>query len=540
MRISTILLFAVLFLSLTLFTNDSEKFRANEEVLSQIFRDIDAYYVDETNPDEIQRTAIDAVLKSLDPYSYFISEAEQEARSQAWKGVAYSGIGIQFIMKEDIGPMITEITEGYPAHKAGLIYGDVILAANETSLKNISLDSSLKILRGAKGSELHLQIDRRKQEFGVNLIREEIRSKAVKYAEKLDERTGYILFAHFLEGSGEELKEHVLRLKKEGVQQLILDMRGNSGGLVVEAVKAANIFLSKGKNIVRFKGRAKEWNTDNPCHEAATDTLIPLVVLIDQSSISAAEIFAGAMQDYDRAILLGRRSFGKGLVQGTRFLPHGNSIYMSSAKYYTPSGRCIQELDYRKKDKEARPEKIHAMDSIHFKTQNGRTVKANGGITPDVLSELTPASSMLQSLQNAGLIRDFVFEKQFDESKYKAIESKLLSQFKSYVVQSKKQIQFKEDETFEAFIRNIKEQGRYEASKIEIEKLKNQLQDQKIVEIEKHSDEILRAIRLEMAWQNGNLKNKIRVSLVNDEDVIKSKIFLADTILFAKTLNVKN
>ena len=367
-------------------------------------------YVDPVHSPGLMQAGINAFLKLLDPFNVYTDSADISARRNAWKGILYSGIGVN-ILHRDSFVVVTQITEGYPAMKAGLRVGDKLLSAGGISLKNKPLTEITPLLKGAEGSTLQLVVDRPGiGQKNFTLSRERIFSKSITWYGMIDDSTGYIRCSQFLENSYDTLLSAFHSLKKHAqLKRLVLDFRDNIGGLVQEAVNAVNIFLPKGKIVCSLQSKNNAGGNYNyTTTSEALDTLIPLVILVNHNTISAGEIFTGAMQDYDRAVIIGERTYGKGYVQGTHNLAHGAQLYVTSARYYTPSGRCLQAMDLTHKYIDGKVNLISDSLKQVFYTRHHRPVHSNGGVEPDIpVPAENTTNEMLTALQNCNLPGDF-------------------------------------------------------------------------------------------------------------------------------------
>ena len=511
---------------------------------SAFFRELNAGYVDEPDPELLSRAAIDATLKSVDPYSYYISAKEQADRQKAWKGILYGGFGVN-IVQRDSEITVTDVTADYPAAQNDIRPGDRILAVDNFRLRGLPFDSALKHLRGDPGSEVKLQIKRQEALLEKTLQRAEIRNRAVQCVTTLEHKIGYILFSHFLDGSADDLRNSIQQLKtKDGITSLVLDIRGNSGGLVVEAVKAANIFLRKNLNIVTLKGRQAVWNYDNLTFNDPLDTILPLVVLTDNNSISAAELFAGAIQDYDRGLIVGRKTFGKGLVQGTHHLPNGHSLYVTSARYYTPSGRCIQELDYMHKDANGKASKVP--DSLRqvFHTASGRLVYNIGGIAPDIAVETKLSqNSMVERLRNAELLNDFANNyRNAHESICDAKEFRLndedFEQFKAWLHKSDYPFKTETEEAFDKLIAQASKAHIAASINKEQASIQKKLRQDRIAQIELNKPAICSALSKEICTRFYHNAGRIANALPADPDVLAACEVLKNQSLYRAKLRL--
>jgi carboxyl-terminal processing protease len=382
----------------------------NLDVFTTLFRELMIYYVDPTEPQELVTTGIDAMLVSLDPYTQFIPESEADDYRFMTTG-QYGGIGALIGQREgDV--IITDPYEGYPAQKAGLMSGDIIKAIDGKSVKGKEYDDVSKMLKGQPNTSISITVLRpgTTQEITRTLQREEIQIKNVPYYGLLDNSVGYIRLSGFTDDAGREVKDAVQDLKKKGAKGIILDVRSNPGGLLNEAVNVVNVFVDRGQEVVSTRGKMKEWDKTYKALNAAIDTKIPLAVLVNPNAASASEIVSGALQDLDRAIVIGQRTFGKGLVQTTRPLSYNAQLKITTAKYYIPSGRCIQALDYTHRKADGSVDKVADSLVNEFKTSQGRKVYDGGGISPDYTTEIPVYSSISQSLASHYLLFDYATE----------------------------------------------------------------------------------------------------------------------------------
>ena len=356
------------------------------ELMDQIYENLDLYFVDDVQPGKLSKVAIDAMLKELDPYTVYYAEANIEDYRLMTTG-QYGGIG-SLIKKADEYVYISEPYEGNPAQKSGLRAGDKILEVDGKTMFNKPSDQVSDALKGPKGTVVKILVERFNEGNKlIEITRDEIKIPDVPYYGIIKEKVGYISLNSFTQTASEEVKKGIIAMQKEGMEQLILDLRGNGGGLLIEAVKIVNFFVPKDKVVVFTKGRVKEENHVYKTMEVPIALGLPLIVLIDEGSASASEIVAGSLQDLDRAVIIGEQSYGKGLVQRTYDLKYGSKVKITIAKYYTPSGRCVQRLEYYDKESGAKPKEISDSLLRKFKTQNGRDVIDGRGIDPDLAIE---------------------------------------------------------------------------------------------------------------------------------------------------------
>lgn len=390
-RPSTILIVVLIAASSLLtvsFVNKNFEIAKNLDIFNTLFRELTIHYVDDINTAQLMKTGIDEMLASLDPYTNYIPESDIEDVRFMTTG-QYGGIGA-LIMRRGDYIFISETYEGFPADNAGLLPGDKILEINGHSARDRNQEEVSTLLKGQPGTEVVLVFERggHDEPLTKTLIREVVKIDNIPYYGMLDETTGYIKLTSFTQNAGREVKEAFNTLKNENnLQNIVLDLRGNGGGLLNEAVNITNIFVEKGNVVVKTKGKIEEKNMINRTLNNAIDENIPLVVLVDQGSASASEIVAGAIQDFDRGVIIGQRTFGKGLVQNVVPLSYNTQMKVTVAKYYIPSGRCIQAIDYAHRNEDGSVAAIPDSLKVAFETRNGRTVYDGGGIEPDIFIE---------------------------------------------------------------------------------------------------------------------------------------------------------
>ena len=371
------------------------------EIFTTLFKTVNSNYVDETNPGELMDKAIKSMLSDLDPYTNYFNE-QDVVKFKINNTGEYTGIGAMITRKEG-KLIIKEPYKGFPADKAGLKAGDEIIQIGDVSLSDFKDDAS-QLLKGTKNTKVDIKYIRQGKTMDTQLVLSEVEIKAVPFFAKIDEKTGYIVLSQFNKKATLETKEALEQLKREGAERIILDLRGNPGGLLNEAVSICNLFVPKNEIIVTTKSKIDKHNNTYKTMREPIDLEIPLVILVDGKSASASEIVAGALQDLDRAVIIGSRSFGKGLVQRPVDLTYGTQIKITISRYFTPSGRCIQALDYLHKDKDGKAIRTDATKYNAFKTRKGRTVYDGGGILPDVELAETKLSTITEALvRNDGI-----------------------------------------------------------------------------------------------------------------------------------------
>jgi carboxyl-terminal processing protease len=405
--LGSLLVFLAVSVALVTPNNKYFEIARNLDIFATLFKEVNAFYVDEVEPEKIIKIGIDAMLASLDPYTNYIPEEDLGAYSLMITG-QYAGIGSMIgVINGKI--MVTMPNEGFPAANAGLKIGDEVVSVNGTDVKGKSTAEVSKLLKGAAGTEVIVSVERMGHEkpLDFTIKRAQITLPNVPYYGLIDGNKGYIKLVEFTTEAGKDVKTAVENLKSSGATSIILDVRGNPGGLLHEAVNICNVFIPKGKVVVETKGKMTQWNQVYKTLNGGSDTKTPLVVLTSQGSASASEIVSGTIQDYDRGVLVGRRTFGKGLVQATRPLGYNSQLKVTTAKYYIPSGRCIQALDYAHRNDDGSVGKIADSLMVAFKTSNGRTVYDGGGVNPDIKVNEEYYSSLTISLLNKGLIFDY-------------------------------------------------------------------------------------------------------------------------------------
>ena len=387
------------------FKDDFFEISKQIEIFTTLFKTINQNYVDDTNPAELMDKAIKSMLADLDPYTNYFNE-QDVIKFKINNTGEYTGIGAMITRKED-KLIIKEPYKGFPADKAGLKAGDEITQIGDVLLADFKDDAS-QLMKGAKGTKIKINYLRQGKPMSTQLILDEVAVKAVPFYGMVDDKTGYIVLTQFNQKASYETKEALEKLKDDGATQIVLDLRGNPGGLLNEAVTICNLFVPKDEIIVTTKSKNSKYNNTYKTNKDPIDTEIPLVVIVDGRSASASEIVSGALQDLDRAVVIGSRSFGKGLVQRPIDLTYGTQVKVTISKYYTPSGRCIQALNYSQKDKNGKAIRTEEKNFNAFKTKKGRTVYDGGGILPDVVLENTKTSAIAEALQKNDGIFNYV------------------------------------------------------------------------------------------------------------------------------------
>ena len=387
------------------FKNDFFEIAKQIEIFTTLFKEVNNNYVDESNPGDLMDKAIKGMLASLDPYTVYFNE-QDVLRFKINNTGEYTGIGALISQKE--GQLIVrEVYKNFPADKAGLKPGDLITKIGDVPITDFKDDAS-QLLKGVKNTKIAIQFNRQGQSKTTEIILDEVGIKSVPYYAKIDEKTGYIVLARFNQKASNEMKQALEDLKRQGAERIVLDLRGNPGGLLNEAVNICNLFVPKNEIIVTTKSKNEKYNNTYKTQNEPVDTQIPIVIIVNDRSASASEIVSGALQDLDRAVIVGSRSFGKGLVQKPIDLTYNTQLKVTISRYYTPSGRCIQALDYSNKDKNGSATRTQEKNYNAYKTRKGRTVYDGGGILPDVQLEETKTSVIANVLEKNEAIFDFV------------------------------------------------------------------------------------------------------------------------------------
>ena len=398
------LLAITVFITGTAFQNDFFEIAKQIEIFTTLFKEVNMNYVDDTNPGDLMDTAIKSMLKDLDPYTNFMNEQDVEAARINNTG-DYIGIGAKVRTLND-KLVIVEPYKDYPADKAGLKAGDEIIKVGNVLLENYKDDAG-ELLKGAPGTTVEVTYKRQGNTKTSTINRAEVEIKAVPHFSMINEKTGYIVLSQFSEKAASQTSYAVRDLKAQGAKRLVLDLRGNPGGLVNEAIDIVNMFIPKGQVVVTTKSKVKKYNRTYYTQREPIDTEIPLMVLIDGNSASASEIVSGSLQDLDRAVIVGSRSFGKGLVQRPKLLTYGTQIKITISRYYTPSGRCIQALDYWHRNDKGEAVRVKQENYNEFKTKNGRKVFDGGGVFPDEEMNSSKNTALTKAIENDNLIFDY-------------------------------------------------------------------------------------------------------------------------------------
>jgi len=514
----------------------------NLDIFITLFKELNLYYVDETQPGDLVEKGIDGMLLSLDPYTTYIPETDIEDYRFMTTG-QYGGIGAM-IRKKDSLMVVAEPYEGFPAMKAGLLAGDVILEVNGKSTEGKSTGDISSFLKGQPQTEVKVTIKRFgvDKPFDVTIKREEIQIKSVPYLGMLNEEVGYLNLSSFTDNCSQDVKDAVVELKAKGMKKLVLDLRGNPGGLLKEAVALSNLFVSKGEMIVSTKGKVKEWNKDYKATQSPLDKDMPLAVLVNRGSASASEIVSGVIQDLDRGVIIGERTFGKGLVQTTRPLSYNSQLKVTTAKYYIPSGRCIQALDYSNRNEDGSVGKVPDSLITKYETRAGRPVFDGGGINPDVEMKPMPLSDIAFNLGLKMLYFDFATEYRHQHKEIAAvkefdIDENLYSEFKSWLETKEFDYTTDSEKVMEKLKEVAEEEKYFERIEVEYNALNEQVRHNKTHDLEEFQEEVKDLLRGEIVSRYHHQKGRIEAMLEDDSDVKKALEILADTEEYKRILS---
>ena len=511
------LIIATIFLSFSFKSNFFEVAK-QLEIYTTLFKELNLYYVDEINPAEFTNKAIKNTLKELDPYTNYFDEQEVE-EAKIRRAGEYSGIGVS-VFFDHRGITLNEVYQGYEADVKGLKAGDIIIKAGSQSLKNMDPDQLSQILKGAPNTSLDLSIYRQGKVLKKTVVTEKVEINPVPFYDLIDPETGYIALTRFNQKASSEVKKAFLELKKRGMKKLVFDLRNNPGGSLGEAIKISNFFLPKGSKITSTKAKVKKWSTIYNATKIPLDINIPLTVLVNEKSASASEIVAGALQDYDRAVILGERSFGKGLVQRYINLSYGTQLKLTISKYYTPSGRCIQELDYANRDKSGEVPKFSDGTVNSFRTKNGRLVYDGGGITPDITVGFSKRNESTKALLKSRAIFNFATNFYYENPTISSAHnfSFSTSNFKDFLNYIKtSDTTFKTSQEY-LFSNAFKWSSNFDLISEEYQEIKRKFLRVKIDELSKDqdfiSDQITDHILVRYYYKNGVYEKKLKNDMV--------------------------
>lgn len=549
-KIPFLLLIAFLTININAQTSQADKnqryFDINKsiDIFNSVIRELDMFYVDSLKVDSLVNGTIRNMLARMDPYTEYYSE-ENIGDFQFMTTGEYGGIG-SIISYNNNQVIINEPYKGLPADKAGLKAGDAILEIDGADMRKATVKDVSDKLKGTPGTSLKLKIQRpgENKPCEMTIVREKIEIDPITYSTVLDDNVGYLHYSGFTNGSSNRVKETVLDLKRKGAESLVIDLRGNGGGILDEAVNIVNFFVRKGLEIVSTKGKVKQWDRSYHTQNQPIDTLMPIVVLIDTGSASASEIVAGSLQDLDRAVIIGNRSFGKGLVQTPRDLPYGGNIKITTSKYYIPSGRCIQALDYSHRNPDGSVARVPDSLTNVFKTKNGREVRDGGGITPDFVIPQEKGGTIGYYLIAENIIFDYATNWAIKHPTIASPENFHLSdadyeQFKQFVKTKNFQYDQMSNRSLQS-LKNIMEFERYyDTASEEFKALENKLQPNLDRDLELFKKDIKQIIETDIV-QRYYYKEGVLIYELQDDPVLKkAREVLKNKQLYNYTLQPK-
>lgn len=520
------------------FKSDFFEIAKQIEIFTTLFKELNMNYVDEVNPAELMDSAIEGMLSDLDPYTKYWTEQEVEDARISNTG-EYTGIGASVLTRNKT-ITILETYKDYPADKAGLQAGDELIKIGDINIADFEDDAG-DLLQGAPGTSIPITYKRQGKLQTTSLKREEIDIEAVPFYTLIDNKVGYIVLSKFNKKASSETAAAVKELKSEGATSIILDLRGNPGGLLTEAINVSNLFLPKDKLITTTKSVIEKYNQEYYTRNEPLDTEIPVAVLINGRSASASEIVSGSLQDYDRAVIVGARSFGKGLVQRPKELTYGTQLKITISRYYTPSGRCIQALDYWNRDENGNAVRTNIADYNEFKTSTGRKVYDGGGVLPDIQIESAGMSAITEALLRDQAIFDFATDYfynhnynnledfNFTASDYNAFKSFLDKQGFAYQTQTERDLE-------EAYIISEKDNLQSEIS-TEYANLMKTIDAAKKQQLDKREREISKLIIDELVKRYFYREGLYEYQLTHNEEIAEAKSILNNSSKYLKVLN---
>ncbi len=524
------------------FVNDDFEIAKNLDIYASLYRELNTYYVDELKPGELIKTSIESMLESLDPYTSFISESDLEDYKLMTTG-QYGGIGA-LIHRNGDSIVISDPYEGFPAQINDIRSGDVILEVNGKTVNAKTATDVTEILRGQPGTTVKILLKREGVKDPIEKVveRAEVKIDNISYSGMINKTTGYIKLTNFYQNAGKEVKAAFLNLKEQGMTSCIIDLRDNGGGLLNEAVNIVNIFIDKGITVVSTKGKLKDKNNFHKTLNPVTDETMPLVVLVNRSSASASEIVTGAIQDLDRGVIIGERTYGKGLVQNVIPLSYNTKLKVTVAKYYIPSGRCIQAIDYSQKNEDGSVAKIPDSLKVAFKTKNNRIVYDGGGIEPDIYQDPYEYSNISVSLIIKYLIFDYAtkyrsIHNTISTAKEFKVTDEIYTDFISFISNKEYDYFTKSEESLKELKLNAEKEKYYEDIKSEYLALESKMVHNKKEDLEKFKDEIKELLKQEIVSRYYFQKGRQEAYLSFDQELKKALEILKDSSTYNGLLN---
>ena len=516
----------------------------NIDIFASLYREVNTYYVDEVNPNTLMREGIDAMLASLDPYTNYISENEIEEYRTANTG-EYGGIGV-VTTNIDGHTKVIMVNEDYTAHKSGIKTGDEIIEVDGTNIVGMTNEETNVIMKGQAGTTVGLKAIRygSSDTLSFSIEREKVSIEHVPYYGMLEGDVGYIKLTEFTMHVSRDLREGIADLKEQGANKLVVDLRGNPGGLLIEAVNICNLFIPKGKKVVETRGKISKNNQTYKTAQSPLDTEMPVTVLINRGSASASEIVAGTLQDYDRAVIVGEKSYGKGLVQVPRPLSYNSQLKVTTAKYYTPSGRCIQALDYSNRNPDGSVGKIADSLKSAFKTVAGRTVYDGGGVDPDIIIKDDTLSQVVAMLYLKGHSFDYATEYYYKHAQISPAEEFVISDsefkdFKNWLDKKNIVYETETEKRLDSLEALAKTESYYGDVKDNLDLLRTTLQVEKKQMLDNNKSQIKRLLEQEICSHYYHERGKVRSSLRSDRQLAAAIEILNDQDKYKRTLQVQ-
>ncbi len=524
--------------------SDNERYfeiAKNLDIFATLFKEVNTYYVDEITPAKLVKTGIDAMLRSLDPYTNYIPEDDIEDFRTMTTG-QYGGIGAS-VVKRNGKTVVQSAYEGYPAQKAGLLPGDEILDINGVVVDKKSNGDISKLLKGQANSVVKLLVTRYGQDkpVQIDITRDKIQVENVPYTGMISGDVGYFQLGSFTVDAGKEVRAAVTKLKEQGAKKIVFDIRDNPGGLLNEAVNISNLFIDKGLDVVSTKGKVTEWNKTYRALDVPLDTQIPVAIITSSRSASASEIVSGVLQDYDRAVVVGERTFGKGLVQATRPLSYNSQLKVTTAKYYIPSGRCIQEIDYAHRSEDGTLGKFPDSLRTAFKTTAGRTVYDGGGVAPDVEVNDREIADITRILLQKSYLFDYA-------TRYRAEHPAIVParQFKLSDVDYQKFVAYLQgknisystdaEKALTDLSKKVKEDKHYDDVKLELEAVRKKITVNKANDLQRFKPEIKELLEQEIVSRYYFEKGRTEAGFDDDPNIIQAVAVLNDPNRYAALL----
>lgn len=521
------------------FKDDFFEIAKQIEIFTELFKTINKNYVDEVNPADLMDKSIKTMLADLDPYTNYYNEQDLN-KAKVIQSAEYAGIGAMIVRNND-KIILKECYKNFAADKAGLKAGDEIIQIDDVVLADYKADAE-QLMKGSKNTKINIKYIRQGKTSAATISLDEQEIKSVPFYAKIDDKTGYIVLTQFTQKASFEVKTALEDLKKQGVEKIVLDLRGNPGGLLQEAVNICNLFVPKNELIVTTKGKVEKYNETYKTNREPIDLNIPLVVLVDGKSASASEIVSGALQDLDRAVIVGCRSFGKGLVQRPMDLVYGTSMKLTISRYYTPAGRCIQALDYWKKDKDGKPVRTQSTNYNAFTTKKGRTVYDGGGVLPDVILDDAKQSDIADLLiKNDGIfnfVTQYYYKNQNLGDKIPTITDTDFQDFKTFL----KKTNFSFDSETELALKNTLEAAKKEkldeSITVEYQQLLTAIQKSEEKLLDENKAEIKRILKDEIIKRFQYKEGLYQYYLKNNAEILKATAILNNITEYKQILKL--